>query len=345
MQETNTPRPALDNNGSLNTVIRVRLLLAVAVTAAVSGLLVSGGGAASATKRPVLLVPIGDVSPRLMGTIAQTMRKGLGVQVTVRRRVTVPASARDTKRHQLVSELLVQVLQKSVPEASDGRTAVIGITVDDMYPRNSGWRWAFAQRTGPTGVVSAARMDPTIFGLEPNEGLLQRRIRKYALRYGAFLALDRSPTTNPRSVLSDSVLSVDDLDFMEVSLAPRPRTPVQETWARRAESACHEAGAARVPLLAAMPTAPAATAAEMIGRLGEIDEQLVTSLQATRAGAPTNLAVVTGPLQTRGEYLSALGREPTATLSADGKHISSLTNLIHAGMLEIGSRVCASESD
>ena len=94
-----------------------------------------------------------------MGTIAQTMRKGLGVQVTVRRRVKVPASARDTKRHQLVSELLVQVLQKSVPEASDGRTAVIGITVDDMYPKNSGWRWAFAQRTGPTGVVSRDARD------------------------------------------------------------------------------------------------------------------------------------------------------------------------------------------
>jgi predicted Zn-dependent protease len=280
-----------------------------------------------------------------MGTIAQTMRKGLGIQVTVRRRVPVPPSARDAKRHQLVSELLVQTLQTSVPETRDGRTAVIGITVEDMYPKSSGWRWAFAQRTGATGVVSAARMDPRIFGLEANDGLLQRRIRKYALRYGAFLALDRQQTTNPRSVLSDSVLSVDDLDLMEIALAPRPRTALQVTWVRNAESACHAAGAARAPLLAAVASAPAADAAELIGRLGAIDRQLVTSLKATRAGAPTNLGVVTGPLQTRGEYLRALGTESNPSVSADGKHIASLTNLIHAGMLEIGSRVCASESD
>jgi predicted Zn-dependent protease len=221
----------------------VRIILTVAVVTVASCLLVSGAGAGSTVRRPVLLVPIGDVSPRLMGTIAQTMRKGLGIQVTVRRRVPVPPSARDAKRHQLVSELLVQTLQTSVPETRDGRTAVIGITVEDMYPKSSGWRWAFAQRTGATGVVSAARMDPRIFGLEANDGLLQRRIRKYALRYGAFLALDRQQTTNPRSVLSDSVLSVDDLDLMEIALAPRPRTALQVTWVRNAESACHAAGA------------------------------------------------------------------------------------------------------
>jgi hypothetical protein len=122
-------------------------------------------------------------------------------------------------------------------------------------------------------------------------------------------------------------------------------TSVQETRARSAESACHAAGAARVPLLAPVPSAPVAQAAELIGRLGAIDTQLIASLTATRAGAPTNLGVVTRPLQTRAEYLKALGKEPNPTVSADGKHIASLTNLVHAGMLEIGSRVCASESD
>jgi predicted Zn-dependent protease len=322
-----------------------RIPLALVVVLASLTVATAPSGAATGNPRPVVLVPVGDVGVSSVQRAASVLRKELGLRVRVTGKIAVPARARDAKRKQVVANRLLEQLRLSVSAARDGRSAVIGLTTDDMFPLNTGWNWAFAYRAGPIGIVSLARMDDATFGLDPNPGLLARRMHKYIVRYGALLALSKAETSDPRSLLYDSIVSTEDLDFMEPQLAPPPLTAARRQWLRSTEVGCHAAGQTWDTVLTALDTATVDQVPALLTQWSEADAALASRISTGAVGAPTAQArVLTAALRQRSTYLRSLQDAPLPLSDAQSKQVRSLHATIRSAMLEMGSKTCASET-
>jgi predicted Zn-dependent protease len=322
---------------------RTGVVLACVLTSLL--LTVATSGAASGSPRPVVLVPLANVDASVVGRAAAVLRNELGLRVRVAQAVAIPASARDSKRNQFVADRLVAQIRRVVPEASDGRSAVIGLTTEDIYPLHSGWQWAFASRSGSVGVVSLARMDSGAFGLESNPGLSARRLHKYVIRYGALLGLGQSETTDPRSPLYDSIVSTDDLDFMESQFPVPPLTAARKQWLRRTELGCHVAGQAWETVFKTLNTATADQVPGLFQQWFDADTALAAVVLPRAAGAPTPRALVlVAALRGRATYVLDLVGAPLPLSPTQLKHLQSLDSTIRSAMFEIGSKTCASET-
>ena len=225
-------------------------LVAAAVVAALLSTAVAGG---AATERRLVLVPLGTFPPAQAQAESARLRRELGIRVSVAPRLTIPTSARDTSRDQLVAERLTSLIGAAhARDAHDAGTALIGLTTQDMYPEQSGFRWAFSNRAGDRlGVISSARMNPRNYGLRANEWLLRRRLHKIALRNASIVTLGKSVSRNARSVLFADLLSVDGLDAMEPRLAPRPYSAAKRRWLASAATVCdaYRREASKLPTL------------------------------------------------------------------------------------------------
>jgi len=223
------------------------------VSAAFAALLLTAGSADAAAKRRLVLVPLGTFPAAQARAEAATLRRELGIRITVAPRLSVPASARDTSRDQLVAERLTSLVAAAhAREARDRGTALLGLTTQDMYREQSGFRWAFSNRDGDRlGVISSARMNPRNYGLRANEWLLRRRLHKIALRNASIVTLGKSVNRNTRSVLFADLLSVDGLDAIEPRLAPGPYSGAKRRWLAGAATACdaYRREASKLPTL------------------------------------------------------------------------------------------------
>jgi predicted Zn-dependent protease len=231
-----------------------RVLMATAIGAA---LLLTTTAGSAATERRLVLVPLGTFPGATANAEAVRLRRELGIRVTVAPRLTIPTSARDAARDQLVAERLnTLVANARARDARDEGTALLGLTTQDIYPGQSGFRWAFSNRSGDRlGVLSTARMDAHNYGLRANEWLLRRRLHKIALRNAAIVTLGRTVNRNTRSVLFSDLLSVDGLDAMEPRLAPRPYSAAKRRWLAGAATICdaYRREASQLPPLNTQP--------------------------------------------------------------------------------------------
>lgn len=227
------------------TVMRRATLAALAPLAVA---LVAGGAqpaptAAAIPSRaaapPVYFVAIGGFPQSDVAALAHHVGRKLGLKTGVLPRTALPASAFNRQRKQYVAEKLIEVLHRPL---GDPRV-VIGLAAEDMYTRDKpSWRYTFSIRD-PHGfaVVSRARMDPRVLGLTPDPGLRMRRLQKMVLKNVGVLALELPVSANPRSVLYDSILGPDDLDFMTQEFRPPAPSRAEQSWLRRADGACQRA--------------------------------------------------------------------------------------------------------
>ena len=120
----------------------------------------------------------------------------------------------DYSRRQLVAEELIKEMTRSYPEIASDRTVIlIGITLKDMFIRGYPWKFAFSWREGGRfAVVSAGRMDPAFFGKPFDEFLLQLRMKKMITKNVGLMYFGHFQSSDPKSVLYQSILSIDDLD-------------------------------------------------------------------------------------------------------------------------------------
>ena len=182
--------------------------------------------------RPVTFVPIGSFPRRDAAALARYFGRRLGLRTSVGSRAPLPRSAFNRARNQYVAEELIEVLHRPV---GDPRV-VIGLTAEDIYTRDKPyWRFAFSIRsTNGFAIVSRARMDPVFLGLNPDPGLRNRRLQKMVLKTIGVLA--QSP--NPRSALYDSILGVDDLDYMTQEFRPQAPSAARRNWLGRSARVC-----------------------------------------------------------------------------------------------------------
>lgn len=224
-------------------------LVALAVVAGAAG--ERSAWAATETtsaSRPVLFVPLGAFPRSEATALARYVRGRLGLRTGVLGAAAIPRSAYDRARKQYVGERLIGLVGRP---ASEPRAVMIGLTVEDMYTKGDPFRFTFSIRS-PQGfaVVSRARMDPRVLGLNPDPGLRMRRLQKMVMKNVGALSLGLGLSGNPRSALFNSILSVDDLDYMTDEFRPAAPSGASRTWLARSNRACKAATSRERALIA-----------------------------------------------------------------------------------------------
>jgi predicted Zn-dependent protease len=192
---------------------------------------------AESANTPIRFVPLGGFPRRDASALARYVRARLGLQTQVLGPGTLPRSAYDAKRKQYVSEQLIEAL---FPRKRFGSKAVvIGLLEKDMYAKLEPFRFVFSLRhPGGFAVVSRIRMDPKELGLTPDPALRMRRLQKMVLKQVGVLSLGHRGNANPRSVLFDAVLGVDDLDYMTQEFRPAPASGARKAWLSGSTRVC-----------------------------------------------------------------------------------------------------------
>ena len=122
----------------------------------------------------------------------------------------------DKRRQQLVAEEVIDLIKRTYPKlVEDPNAILIALTDEDMYIRKKNWQYAFSYRTqGRFAVVSSARMNPVNFGDPADNDLLERRMRKMVSKNIGLLYYQMPANHDPKSVLYNDVMGVEDLDRM-----------------------------------------------------------------------------------------------------------------------------------
>jgi predicted Zn-dependent protease len=208
----------------------VRALIAIATVA----LLTLVGGAPvgeSAAGRGIALIPLTDFPAAETQAIAAMIQRRYSVMVVVLPPLNVPAGAYDPTRRQFRSEDVASAVLQQRSRLPVGVSAGIALTSRDLYTPSAGFAWAFAFRS-PTKalyVISTARTDPKFFGLHSDPEIAESRLSKLIARAVGLISLERPYSDNPRSAVTKSLESMDDLDFMTNTFAPAS-SAAQRRW-------------------------------------------------------------------------------------------------------------------
>ena len=334
---------------SLVVIRRLALaaLVLVVVSAAGAAVARSTGAAphSPAAARPVSFVPLGSYPRSDAAALARFVARRLGLSASVAPTAALPRSAFDRARKQYVAQELMGALRRPVGDTR----VVIGLTVKDMYTQDRPeWRFAFSTRsTSGFAIVSRARMDPRFLGLTPDRGLRTRRLQKMVLKTIGVLALGYSQSSNPRSVLYDSILGVDDLDYMTHEFRPAAPTGAKRAWLTRTDKVCAR-GISEAKALIARSRVATRDEFLALARKGIVLEARQRQALAAIPPAPSDRSAVRALLAlfARGEKAD---RAAVAKLSAswsDAVLQSWVEESLRLGLalkskaLELGSRAC-----
>jgi predicted Zn-dependent protease len=193
--------------------------------------LLAGFGAVTAaaqrTPRPDLyVIGIGSPRPELVDNVAAEIQARLRLSVGLLPPLELDPRAYDARRSQVIGERLIDAIKYRNPAlTADARARVIGVTAFDMYmdARRAEWKFAFAVRSPDRriAVISHARMDPVALGGASNDDLLRARLRKMVLKNVGIIYYGLRASNDPRSVMFNNVLGVDDLDRMTEEFDPK----------------------------------------------------------------------------------------------------------------------------
>jgi len=166
----------------------------------------------------ITFVPIGNFPSTSLQTLASYYGKTLGLHIDVQPTIPFEDSMIDRSRGQLIGEELINRMKLGFPAQVQDRTVMmVGFTRGDMYVRHKNWQFAFAHREdGRFAAISTARMDPTSFGLPPNDGIMVRRLLNMTSKQIGLYFYELPERQEKSSVLFSPILGVDDLD--EVSM-------------------------------------------------------------------------------------------------------------------------------
>jgi predicted Zn-dependent protease len=170
--------------------------------------------AATSPNPQIALVPIAaDVA--LVRALADTFRTRLQLDVSVQAAHVPSARARSAERGQLIGETLAREIEPRCRTRDATRTPyVIGVTGEDMsLQTQAAWRFAFSYRLRPcVAVVSYARMTA---GAPASSDVFMGRLRKMVAKNLGVLVYGLPQSKDPRSLMFDEILGVDELDFID----------------------------------------------------------------------------------------------------------------------------------
>ena len=142
--------------------------------------------------------------------------------ITVLTPSAVPSDIVNPLRGQVGASTLTAYMSSLFPDAyRDPNVVLIGLTPVDLYHEDSHFRYVFGVKrtaTDPKATISTFRMNPVTYGEPPSDELLFSRARKLVSKYIGLLFYGLPVSSDPRSPLYDSILSLADLDNIEEPL-------------------------------------------------------------------------------------------------------------------------------
>jgi len=160
-------------------------------------------------------VAVGDAPSSDISDLVAHYKAKLNIQSVVLSPMAVSKNDVDVNRRQLIAEEVIESLRRSYADHRKNNSAVlIGITSHDMYPRGEDWQFCFGWRDpgARIAVVSTARMNLHYPGEPTNQADSTIRLRKMVTKDIGIMYFGMSPNHNPRSVLFDGILGIEELD-------------------------------------------------------------------------------------------------------------------------------------
>lgn len=126
----------------------------------------------------IQLLPIGDVSSRILDNLGVVLSIEFPAHCEVLRRGLDPGPTFDHERQQYSSTLILSRMQSCVVPSA---WRLLGITAVDLYVPLLTFVFGEAQLNGACAVVSTYRLREEFYGLPANAELLRQRLLKEAL--------------------------------------------------------------------------------------------------------------------------------------------------------------------
>ncbi len=120
----------------------------------------------------IILVPIGKVDPVEIQALQASLAAAFSRDVVSRKRVPLPAAARNAARDQYDAEAVLQHL--SLSGETGGCDRVLGVTEIDLYLPGMNFVFGLAGRR--TAVISLCRLRQSFYGLPEDLALFRRRV-------------------------------------------------------------------------------------------------------------------------------------------------------------------------
>lgn len=177
---------------------------------------------ASGCKKPekaydIYFVPIGDAPISEIQGLVSHYREKFGLESTVLPALVPTASNRNADRQQLIAEALAASMHTAYAEYLQNNSSIlIGITSEDMYPLSQDWQFCFGWRIGEirSVVVSTARMNLQYEGEPIAVANGTARVQKVVTKDIGILYHHKNASNNPRSVLFNGILGIEELDLV-----------------------------------------------------------------------------------------------------------------------------------
>jgi predicted Zn-dependent protease len=165
----------------------------------------------------IYFVPIGDAPVSEIQGLVSHYRQKFGLESTVLPAFVPTASGRDTDRQQLIAEPLAASMHTAYAQYLQNTSSIlIGITSEDMYPLSEDWQFCFGWRVGEirSAVVSTARINLQYQGEPIAVANVTARPEKVMTKDIGILYYHKNASGNPRSVLFNGILGIEELDLV-----------------------------------------------------------------------------------------------------------------------------------
>jgi archaemetzincin len=126
-------------------------------------------------KGTIVLVPVGPVSPDLLGWLQDRLVDVLSRPVTAGKAIPLPGNGYDERRGQVRGEAILRALRTlSYPAAE----RVLGLTEADCYARELNHIFGQASLNGRQAFVALPRLRSSFYGLADDPGPFHHRALK-----------------------------------------------------------------------------------------------------------------------------------------------------------------------
>lgn len=158
-------------------------------------------------KKPVYLMPIGEVEEGVLGSIAKAIERVFDRPCRVGKRLVDPIYAYDRRRRQyLVGEILSHLRRLDMPQAH----RLLGLVDQDCYTPGLNFVFGQAMAGGRDAVVALPRLRQEFYGLPEDEVLFKERAIKEAVHeLGHTYGLGHCPNSRCVMHFSNSLADTD----------------------------------------------------------------------------------------------------------------------------------------
>jgi len=164
----------------------------------------------------IRFVPLDKFPISTVHALANYYKQKYDLVIELASPMLLPSTAIDPSRGQLISDVMIEILQANHPQPPTERLIVIGLVETDMYIPGVNWRYAISYRKADRyAVVSTARLDRGCLGLvSVSHERMTSRLRKMVTKNIGILYFRLPPSDDPRSVLYSKIGGSQEFDRM-----------------------------------------------------------------------------------------------------------------------------------